>query len=179
MKTIMTDGLITDIRWIAYMLATVNRECDGKWKPVREIGRGRGNTYGVEIEVEDPSTKKMLKNVYYGRGYTQLTWDYNYKKMGKALNLGDELYFYPDKALDHAISYKIMSLGMRKGMITGARLTQYLSGNRTDYEGARKIINGVDRKEEIAKNAVKYEQLLNASLMVYGDFDPSKYENYA
>lgn len=122
MKTIMADGLITDIRWIAYMLATVNRECGGKWKPVREIGKGKKKPYRKVIEVEDPETKKKLKNVYYGRGYTQITWDKNYKKLGKSLGMGDALYIHPDKALDHNISYKILSKGMRKGLFTGARL---------------------------------------------------------
>lgn len=178
MKTIIADSLITDIRWVAYMLATVNRECDGKWKPIKEYGEGKIKKYGVKIKVTDPKTKEELENVYYGRGYVQITWAKNYKKMGQALGMGDDLYIHPDKTLDHNIAYKIMSLGMRKGLFTTARLAQYLSGNRTDYEGARKIINGIDHAKEIASNATKYEQLLNASLMIYGDFDPGKYENY-
>ncbi len=37
------------------------------------------------------------KNVYYGRGYCQITHEENYQTMSKTLGLGDELYINPDK----------------------------------------------------------------------------------
>ncbi len=178
-KSMLTDVEITDIRWMAYMLATVKRECDSKWQPIEEYGKGKGLNYGTEIDVVDPLTKKTHKNVYYGRGYVQLTWDYNYKKMGKLIGVGDDLYIHPDNVLNHDTSYKIMSLGMRNGVFTNVRLIQYLSGMKTDYVGARKIINGSDHAVEIAKDAVIYQELFKASEFSYGDFDTGAYANYA
>lgn len=167
LSSMMTDNSITDIRWVAYMLATVKRECGRTWQPIKEWGLGRRHSYGKEIEVIDPKTNKIKKNVYYGRGYVQLTWDYNYKKMSKELGVGDDLYTNPDKALDHNIAYKIMSLGMRKGFFSNASLPQYISGKKTDYIGARWIINGQDHAIDIAKDAVKFQSLIFASLSKY------------
>jgi glycosyl hydrolase family 19 (putative chitinase) len=178
-KSMLSDAEITDIRWMAYMLATVKRECDSKWQPIEEYGKGKGLSYGAEIDVVDPLTKKTHKNVYYGRGYVQLTWDYNYKKMGKLIGVGDDLYIHPDNVLNHDTSYNIMSLGMRNGVFTNVRLVQYLSGMKTDYVGARKIINGTDHAVEIAKDAVIYQELFKASEFSYGDFDVGEYANYA
>jgi hypothetical protein len=180
LNKILADSYVTDIRWAAYMLATVKRECGGTWKPIREWGKGRRHKYGVEVEVTDPKTKKTKKNVYYGRGYVQLTWDYNYKKMGELLGLGDQLYINPDDALNENIAYKIMSLGMRKGMFANASLPQFLSGKRTDYVGARKIINGSDHAIEIAKVAAGIEALLTASLAKHINllFPTTKFTSY-
>jgi hypothetical protein len=49
-------------------------------------------------------------------------------------------------------------------IISNASLPQFLSGKRTDYVGARKIINGSDHAIEIAKVAAEIEALLTASL---------------
>jgi len=163
LKRILGDSDITDIRWVSYMLATVRRECGGTWQPIREWGKGRHRPYGEEVKVMDPTTGKEKSNVYYGRGYVQLTWDYNYKNVGEMLGLGNSLYLNPDDALKPDIAYKIMSLGMRKGIFANASLAQFLSGKRTDYFGARKIINGNDHAEEIAEEARQFENLLFAS----------------
>src|SRR5689334_14433111 len=56
----------TDRRWLAYMLATAKWETANTMKPVEEIGKGRGRAYGVP---------KANGQIYYGRGYVQLTWD--------------------------------------------------------------------------------------------------------
>ncbi len=157
------DGKITDIRWIAYMLATVKRECGNTWKPIKEWGKGKGKDYSEVIEVTDPVTKKKKKNVYYGRGYVQLTWDFNYKKVGAAIGMGDKLYYYPDLALEHKTAYKIMSEGMRSGLFAKASLRQFISGSLANYTGARYIINGQDHAKEIADDAVIFENLLKAS----------------
>lgn len=163
LKRILGDADITDVRWVAYMLATVRRECGGTWQPIREWGRGRHRLYGNEIKVTDPVTGKEKVNVYYGRGYVQLTWDYNYRNVGELLGMGQSLYINPDEALKPDVAYKIMSLGMRKGIFANASLAQFLSGKRTDYVGARRIINGNDHAEEIARDARDFEELLFAS----------------
>ena len=38
---------LTDLRWLAYMLATVKWETAHTMQPIAEYGRGRGYAYGV------------------------------------------------------------------------------------------------------------------------------------
>lgn len=94
------------------MLATVKRECGAKMLPVAEIGKGRGKDYGEVIKVKDPASGQEKENVYYGRGLVQITWENNYKKVGREIGLGDKLFIDPDKALDFEVAYKVMSKGM-------------------------------------------------------------------
>ncbi|UUA74566.1 glycoside hydrolase family 19 protein [Cellvibrio sp. QJXJ] len=177
---IFADTDLTDIRWVAYMLATVKRECGIKMQPVNEIGKGRGKDYGDAVKVKDPVSGKEKENVYYGRGFVQITWEYNYKKVGKEIGIGDELFIDPDKALEFEIAYKIMSKGMRDGLFTGARLMQYISGTTCDYISSRRIINGSDHAQEIAKNAVIFEEFLMAARLknVYRAITGNEYANY-
>ena len=148
------DDHIQDIRWIAYMLATVFHECAGTWKPIEEYGKGKGRKYGLA----DP----VSGHVYYGRGYVQLTWAGNYKTMGKTL--GVDLYNDPDLALIPDIAYKIMSQGMRSGSFTGASLKSKIHDDVCDYFNARRIINGTDCAEKIAGYAEKFETILKACI---------------
>ncbi|HEX8499168.1 MAG TPA: glycoside hydrolase family 19 protein [Pyrinomonadaceae bacterium] len=147
------DQHVSDVRWAAYMLATVRHECDDKWRPIEEYGKGSGHPYGKP----DPKTGK----IYYGRGYVQLTWKSNYQSMGKAL--GVDLVNHPERALVPSISYRIMSHGMRKGSFTGVKLGDFIGGGRADYRNARKIINGLDRADLIAGYAKKLEKALRAA----------------
>ena len=156
------DPHLTDIRWLAYMLATVQHECGGRWRPIREFTRGKGMKYGKPVVVKDPQGKKY-RNVYYGRGYVQLTWDFNYRKMGKLLK--NRLLYEPDLALRPSVAYKIMSEGMRRGTFTQRKLSDYIHGKKADYVGARWIINGTDRNVKIARNAVKLEKILRRSVV--------------
>lgn len=177
---IFSDAEITDVRWVAYMLATVKRECGVKMLPIKEIGKGRGRDYDEVVKVKDPITGQERENVYYGRGFVQITWDYNYKKVGHKIGLGEKLFIEPDKALEFETAYKIMSVGMRNGLFTGVRLAQYISGTACDYVSSRKIINGSDHAQEIAKNAVMFEEFLMASRLknVYKAITGNEYANY-
>ena len=159
---VSTDKDITDIRWAAYMLATTMHETDRKWLPVEEIRKGGTRKYAQEIEVTDKVGKKY-KNSYYGRGYVQLTWEENYKKLGKAIGMGDDLRLYPEKALEPDVAYKIMSYGMRNGSFSGKKLADYIAGTSADYFHARRIINLLDKAQLIQGFAETLEQLLRLS----------------
>jgi len=159
------DAEITDLRWAAYIMATAYHETLFSFIPRREAGKGKGEPYAKEYEVTDNNgirgTKnKKYTNVYYGRGYVQLTWEYNYKGIGKELGYDNKLYINPDLALEKDIAYEITSYGMRKGTFTNKKLTDYINISKTDYAGARRIINGEDRKDDIAEYANKIEILL-------------------
>lgn len=141
---------LTDRRWLAYMLATAYHETAFTMQPIEEYGKGKGRKYGVP---QGPHQK-----VYYGRGYVQLTWDFNYQKAER--ELGAPFYSRPELALDPKHAADIMIRGMREGWFTGKKLSDYLG---TDYLNARRIINGTDRAETIAGYARKFEAALLAA----------------
>ena len=163
LTAISADEAITDVRWAAYMLATVKHECADRWQPIEEFGRGQGREYGKPVEVKDEHGT-VHRHAYYGRGYVQLTWDYNYRSSGRALGMGSQLLHRPELALDPTIAYRIMSHGMRTGGFTGKKLSTYIAGDRCDYRSARKIINGLDQSERIQGYAKKLEAILLASV---------------
>lgn len=141
---------LTDMRYLAYILATVFHETARTMQPVREYGRGKGRPYGDP----DPITGE----IYYGRGWPQLTWKRNYEKMG--VRLGIDLVGNPDLALQMDVSADIMFEGMLFGLFTGRKLKDYFN-TKTDWRNARRIINGTDRADLIASYAMKFFDALN------------------
>jgi len=150
-----SDTTIDDIRWFAYMMATAYHETAHTFQPIEEIGKGRGRPYGIP----DPTTGQ----IYYGRGLVQLTWKRNYQKLSDLLGL--DLVNHPELALQPGTAYKIMSLGMTRGLFTGKKLADYLNVEKADYVDARRIINGLDRAHLIAGYSEKFEKMLSGSLI--------------
>ena len=135
--------------WLAYALATAWHEC--RFRPVPEIGKGRGRKYG--------KPGKWYGQIPYGRGLVQLTHDTNYAWADAALGLNGTLLRNFDLALDPDISARLMVIGMETGAFTGKALKHYLSGEFATYEQfvpCRRIINGTDRAEKIASYAVGF-----------------------
>ena len=139
----------TDLRWLAYILATISHEVDGTFKPIEEYGKGKGLAYGKPNE---------SGKVFFGRGFVQLTWSENYARFGKIL--GINLTGNPDLALDFDVALKICFIGMTKGMFTGKKRSDYFNSEKTDPVGARKIINGTDKAALIANYYSRFYQLL-------------------
>lgn len=142
---------MTDLRWLAYMLATAWHETAKTMQAIEEYGKGRGRPYGKV----DPKTG----HAYYGRGLVQLTWADNYKKMGKILQI--PLYENPHLALDLEIAVEIMFEGMLtkksfSGDFTGVSLEKYFNSKTDDPIGARRIINGTDKAKLIAGHHGKF-----------------------
>lgn len=165
---LQNDPDIQDIRWAAYILATVHHETTFSFKVNKiEDGKGGNKKYAENIQVVDHLGCRGPKNVvyangYYGRGYVQLTHRDNYLAIGRAFGIGDELYINPDKAFEPEIAYFATSYGMRNGTFTQGfhKLSDYIIGKKCNYKEARQIINGKDRWMEIAKKAKKIEILL-------------------
>jgi hypothetical protein len=163
------DPGLTDLRWAAYMLATVKHECANRWMPITEFGpRDYFNKYESTTKIG-----KALGNTlpgdgfrYRGRGYVQITGRANYARMTKALGLGptEDLESDPDQALRPAIAYRIMSHGMRHGTFTGKKLADYINATGCDYRNARRIINGVDQAALIAGYATALEGILTQAI---------------
>jgi len=163
------DGRIRDVRWAAYMLATVKHECADTWRPIVERGKKSyfdkyepGTSIGRRLGNTEPGDGWK----YRGRGYVQITGRANYARLGKALRLSAEenLIDHADNALIPAVAYRIMSHGMRNGAFTGKRLSDYISGQRCDYKNARRIINGLDQWKLIKEYAEILEQILRGSI---------------
>lgn len=155
-----TEPLWNDVKDVAYAFATIAHETAWTFKPIKEY---RGKKLSAHQQRYWPSG-------YYGRGYVQLTWDYNYKKAGQ--KLGVNLLRTPDLALEPSIAFKILTYGMHEGWFTGKKLGDYINSSKTDYAGARKIINGVDKKDLIAGYARSFENMLLASIEEEDSFQP-------
>jgi hypothetical protein len=160
---IEADAAVTDVRWAAYMLATVKHECADRWQPVEEYGKGAGRPYGEPVTVVSADGQPHV-NTYYGRGYVQITWKDNYARLGKAIGVSDQLVIFPEKALDPSMAYRIMSEGMRRGLFTGRKLADDINDHRCDYRQARQIINGLDQADRIAAYSNTIEAILRQSV---------------
>lgn len=136
------------VQYVAYGLATAWHETASTMQPIEEYGKGRGKKYGV------PGKHGQ---VAYGRGYVQLTWDYNYEKADTELGLNGALTRDYRFALDPKIAADIMVRGMEEGWFTGKSLASYPAG---DYVNDRRVINGVDKADKIAGEARTFERAL-------------------
>lgn len=132
---------------IAYVLATAGHESG--FQPVREAfylgeSNGRAERY----------RRTLRYYPYYGRGYVQLTWDYNYRKYGTMLGLN--MVANPDLALQPNVALFVLVHGMKTGNFTGKKLSDYITATNTDFRNARRIINGMDKADKIAGEAQGY-----------------------
>jgi putative chitinase len=164
------DSDVTDLRWAAYMLATVKHECADTFQPITERGaKSYFDKYepGTSIGKDLGNKVKGDGYLYRGRGYVQLTGRANYEKMSSNLGLTgeDDLIVRPDNALHPDIAYRIMSYGMRFGSFTRKKLNDYINGTTCDYSNARRIINGTDQAAKIKGYAVNFESVLKNSLI--------------
>lgn len=143
-----------DNRKLAYILATVEHECG--FRSRKEVKQLADKTQAQKdlIATQD----KYWSSGFYGRGFVQLTHKSNYEKMSAVV--GQDLVKSPDLALEPKNAAKITVYGMINGTFTNVSLKQYFNDKETDYTGARKIINGTDRAEEIAKLAESHHSWL-------------------
>ena len=138
----------------AYMLATVYHECAATWHPVEEA-------FWVEPNGDEWRTENLSYAPWWGRGYVQLTWEENFIRAGTELN--KDFTTDPDVVMEPENSYAIMLNGMVEGWFTGKKLNDYICPGKTDYVGARKIINGTDKASTIAGYAEKMATCLKSA----------------
>lgn len=151
----------------AYILATAFWESGRTMQPVEE-----GFYLGSKAE---NFRRKLRYFPYYGRGYVQLTWDYNYKKLGALL--GVDLYHHPELALDPEIAAGVLIVGMMRGLFAPAAgpLSKYLATAEKWIE-ARHTVNGKDRDTEIAAIAIKFDAAMEKAegkIHVHVQVDPA------
>jgi hypothetical protein len=139
---------------VAYILATAYHEChdpkhpENRLTPMWEFG---GETY----------LKSKKYYPFYGRGFSQLTWDYNYEKEQK--RLGISLVKKPDLMLDILTSANSHVYCMMNGTYTGKKLTAYINPERVDYINSRRVVNGVDKASLIAGYAGDFYRCIENS----------------
>ena len=116
----------SDIRWLAYCLATAFHETAQTMEPIPEYGEGDGHDYG---EPAGP-----YGNRYYGRGYVQLTWENNYKKgemrLSEIYGVECSMHRYPHRMLEHEPAALILYDGAIQGWFTGAEARQLFQLHR-------------------------------------------------
>ncbi len=155
LNCIALDPEWKDLRFVANFLAQTGHESEWKWKPVKERRSRKAKARANQ--------DRYWHTGYYGRGIIQLTWEKNYLKFKKLL--GIDLIGHPELALDPMVSYRIASVGMRRGLFTGAKLSDFLNSYQTDYKGSRKIVNGTDRDDDIKNYSHGIENILRKSVM--------------
>lgn len=166
LSSIETDPHFIDLRHVAYMLATVKHECADTWLPIVERGaRAYFDKYEAGTAIGRRLGNKFVGDgyLYRGRGYVQITGRSNYIRLGRAIGY-DKLVEFPDNALIADVAYRIMSIGMRKGLFTGKNLSDYINEIECNYTECRRVINGLDRASLIASYAQSIESILRASI---------------
>ena len=166
------DEGFTQIRDVAYVLATIRWETGQAFQPVKEKRASRDKNPRLwEIQ------NRYWTSGFFGRGYVQITWENNYQKAGERLAgtaftlasgkltlQADTLVKQPELVLEPSIAYAIAARGMREGWFTGKKLSDFIQdGKPPDYFNARKIINGLDQAQTLAAYANGFELVLRAS----------------
>ena len=128
------------------MMATIEWETAGTFEPVREA-------YWLS---ENWRENNLWYFPYYGRGYVQLTHQFNYQKYEPITGL--DLVSEPDLAMQPEASLTILVDGFKHGRFTTRFLEEFVNDTATDYVSARTCINGWDKASTIADIAADWER---------------------
>lgn len=150
---------------LAYFFATIGWETAWTFAPIVEK-RASSNQSDIR-RMQD----RYWNTGYYGRGYVQLTWKENYKKLGDVIEV--DLVNKPDELLKPSVSYEVASIGMRKGLFRSRnngspiKLSDFVNATNTDFIKARDVINGdVDKNGLfIARFAAELLDIFKASII--------------
>jgi predicted chitinase len=159
------EGLLRN--QVAYVLATALWETNHTMQPVVEA-------YWLS---EAWRNRNLHYYPWHGRGFVQLTWERNYAKASD--ETGADLIAAPEAALDPDLAAHILVVGSRDGWFTGKKLSDYITLQRSDFKGARRVINGTDKSAKIAAIARRYDKALNAIGYGEGQPTPPKVDNTA
>jgi predicted chitinase len=169
---------LTEPSWLAYMLATAFHETAHWVQPVIETRRASEATNpSVDTAIArldnawNAGKLKWVKQPYWrkdadgmswlGRGFVQLTHKTNYQNA--EAKTGIPCTTQPELMLQAAPAATVMYGGMMEGWFTGKKLSDYLGNGKTDFVNARRIINGLDRADDIAGYANSFLAAVNAA----------------
>ena len=150
---------INDKSHIAYVLASAHHE-SGMGRQMTELADGTAYEGRTDLCNTQPGDGPRYK----GRGFVQITGRCNYTfyrdfLLTRGLNI--DLVNTPQRATEPAIAAIILVHGMRYGRFTGARLAQFGTDCNFNFVQARRIVNALDRAENIAAIARRYRAALN------------------
>lgn len=146
---------VTDLRQIAYIFGTIYHETAATMLPIEEIGKGHNKTYGYKVKY-DGSKYTEPDIIYYGRGFTQNTWYDVYLKLTKNNKNGWDFLNHPELLLQTEPSAWATVFGMKIGLYTGKRLSDYFNDKITDWFNGRKIINRLDKAQLVSDISNKF-----------------------
>lgn len=153
-----------ELNHLAYVLATVYHETAKTFQPIEEYRKGKDKDYGKKLDIGDGPGKRLPYSkpdeIYYGRGYEQLTWRANYIKITKLI--GVDVLNHPELMLTDEVASKSIIAGMKAGIYTGRKLSDYNKGKEYDFLNARRIINGNDKAELIKGYAEHFLKALKS-----------------
>ncbi|WP_137132092.1 hypothetical protein [Rhizobium sp. FY34] len=170
-----------DHRFLSYILATAFHETGGKMQPVAEnlnyseagllrsfaryFSPAEAKAYARQPErIANRAYGGRMGNGredsgdgwrYRGRDLVQITGRDNYRRFG--------IEDCPERALEPQRAVSILIEGMLTGTFTGRRLADFFDEKRSDWKGARAVINGRDRAEDIARYGRSYLQALTGA----------------
>lgn len=161
---------ISDIRTLAYVLATFRHETNGTFRPMAEYGSPEmlEARYGPETRIGRAlgNTEPGDGARWRGRGFIQVTGRRNYQRVNQALGLGgtpDDVVADPERMLRPGVAFRVAIWAINDGAFTSRKLSDFVTAEKADYVNARKVINGLDHAQPIAADALKFEQMLKAS----------------
>jgi predicted chitinase len=135
---------------IAYVLATADHESDS-FGTLEEYASGDRYEGRGDLGNSEPGDGRRYK----GRGYVQLTGRRNYASYAAITGLS--LTKLPVLLMNWpALSVFVIFDGMTRGAYTGRRLDEFVNGTRQDFFNARQVVNGHDRADKIAAQAVSF-----------------------
>ena len=154
----LQERKIATPRVIAYAMATIETETAHTYKPVREAYyldkayNAKPGTYGEQSAINNGYEGGKD---YYGRGYIQITHDYNYKKFGRELGMGNKLVNNPDLALKPNVAADILAEFFKENGVAKKAEKSFVA--------AREPINAGDKTYKIAKDAQKFLKTIKNS----------------
>lgn len=169
---------VSDLRLLAYAMATSFHETNHTMQPVRETLAN--STAQAIARLDSAYAKGQLKQVkkpywrkdkdgiaWFGRGDVQLTHQANYLRMEKIT--GIPLTKDPDLALDPDNSAVILFEGLLsgesgRGDFTKYKLEDFFNETTNDPIGARKVVNGTDKAKLIAGYYQNFLDAINAAV---------------
>lgn len=145
---------ITNKAQLAYILATSVHE-SGAGAHMEEFASGRAYEGRSSLGNTQPGDGMRFK----GRGYVQITGRRNYADWSR--RLGVDLVNNPQLASNPRIAAQILVGGMKEGTFTGRGLDDYINDRGTDFNNARRIVNGTDRAGSIANIAQRLQSAMD------------------
>jgi hypothetical protein len=164
-------GGITHVRRIAYVLATAQHASQFG---AQLVERGAGPVRdGLDRSFDryEPGTPlgAALGNItpgdgerFRGRGFVHVKGRASYATWSHRLGMPDQVvddaavpFFvaHPGAMARPAIAAQTLVRGMRDGIFTGAALGSFVNDKKTDYHGARRVIDGNRHAREVAEIA--------------------------